>query len=85
MTTEGTREHLGEQLNAFPTVGYLSLLIPVHHRDEVVQKRCSTRVWWAREELNLRPLPCQQNTGNRCVKELLQVACDRRPGRETLS
>src|SRR5215203_232414 len=24
-------------------------------------------VWWAREELNLRPLPCQQNTGNRCA------------------
>src|SRR5215216_2070341 len=25
-------------------------------------------VWWAREELNLRPLPCQQNTGNRCAR-----------------
>ena len=24
-------------------------------------------VWWAREELNLRPLPCQQNPGNRCA------------------
>src|SRR5215212_8437519 len=24
-------------------------------------------VWWAREELNLRPLPCQQNLGNRCA------------------
>jgi hypothetical protein len=24
-------------------------------------------VGWAREELNLRPLPCQQNTGNRCA------------------
>jgi hypothetical protein len=28
----------------------------------------SDRVWWAREELNLRPLPCQQNTGNRCAR-----------------
>jgi hypothetical protein len=25
-------------------------------------------VWWAREELNLRPLPCQQNPGNRCAR-----------------
>jgi hypothetical protein len=24
-------------------------------------------VWWAREELNLRPLPCQQNARNRCA------------------
>jgi hypothetical protein len=24
-----------------------------------LQKPCSRRVWWAREELNLRPLPCQ--------------------------
>jgi hypothetical protein len=23
---------------------------------------------WAREELNLRPLPCQQTTGNRCAR-----------------
>jgi hypothetical protein len=30
--------------------------------------RWSGPVWWAREELNLRPLPCQQNTGNRCAK-----------------
>src|SRR5215217_8851169 len=27
----------------------------------------SAWVWWAREELNLRPLPCQQNPGNRCA------------------
>jgi hypothetical protein len=24
-----------------------------------LQKPCSGEVWWAREELNLRPLPCQ--------------------------
>jgi hypothetical protein len=24
-------------------------------------------VWWAREELNLRPLPCQQTAGKRCA------------------
>ena len=29
--------------------------------------RWSARVWWAQEELNLRPLPCQQNGGNRCA------------------
>ena len=34
-------------------------------------KPCSGTVWWAREELNLRPLPCQQNTGNRCAKRRL--------------
>ena len=28
-------------------------------------------VWWAREELNLRPLPCQQIAGNRCTKRRL--------------
>ena len=33
-----------------------------------LQKSCSERVWWAREELNLRPLPCQQTTGNRCAR-----------------
>jgi hypothetical protein len=38
---------------------------PVGQVDE--QKSCSTGVWWAREELNLRPLPCQQTTGNRCA------------------
>jgi hypothetical protein len=27
----------------------------------------SARVWWARQGLNLRPLPCQQNPGNRCA------------------
>jgi hypothetical protein len=31
------------------------------------QDRRSERCKWAREELNLRPLPCQQNTGNRCA------------------
>jgi hypothetical protein len=32
------------------------------------QKCTSERCKWAREELNLRPLPCQQNTGNRCAR-----------------
>jgi hypothetical protein len=32
-----------------------------------VQRSWSRQVWWAREELNLRPLPCQQNPGNRCA------------------
>jgi hypothetical protein len=31
-------------------------------------KPWSERVRWAREELNLRPLPCQQTTGNRCAR-----------------
>jgi hypothetical protein len=30
--------------------------------------RWSGWAWWAREELNLRPLPCQQNGGNRCAR-----------------
>jgi hypothetical protein len=30
-------------------------------------KSPAQRLWWAREELNLRPLPCQQTTGNRCA------------------
>jgi hypothetical protein len=29
--------------------------------------RWSGKVWWAREELNLRPLPCQQTAGKRCA------------------
>jgi hypothetical protein len=33
-----------------------------------LQKPWSELVPWAREELNLRPLPCQQNTGNRCAR-----------------
>src|SRR5215211_1449224 len=32
------------------------------------QMPCSTQVWWAREELNLRPLPCQ---GGRPVRDSL--------------
>jgi hypothetical protein len=31
-------------------------------------KPCSERMRWVREELNLRPLPCQQTTGNRCAR-----------------
>jgi hypothetical protein len=36
----------------------------------------SGSIWWAREELNLRPLPRQQTTGNRCADGPLSV---RRP------
>jgi hypothetical protein len=37
-------------------------------------------------ELNLRPLPCQQTTGEPlCSEPFSQVTSDRRPGRETLS
>jgi hypothetical protein len=32
------------------------------------QKPWSELVKWAREELNLRPLPCQQNPRNRCAR-----------------
>jgi hypothetical protein len=31
------------------------------------KKPCSRQVSWAREELNLRPLPCQQTGGKRCA------------------
>jgi hypothetical protein len=43
-------------------------------------------MWWAREELNLRSLPCQQNPGEPlCYKPFFQVGSDRRGTRETLS
>jgi hypothetical protein len=42
---------------------------PVGQVDE--QKPCSTGVWWAREELNLRPLPCQQTTGTAVLTAVL--------------
>ncbi len=29
--------------------------------------RCSEPISWARQELNFRPLPCQQTAGNRCA------------------
>ena len=49
-----------DQFNALPTVGYFALPVPVHRRYEVICRGpCSGGVWWAREELNLRPLPCQ--------------------------
>jgi hypothetical protein len=47
------------------------LLDPLRHRsrpsadEKALQRPWSARVWWAREELNLRPLPCPQNPGNR--------------------
>jgi hypothetical protein len=31
-------------------------------------KGAGRRVTWAREELNLRPLPCQQTAGMRCAE-----------------
>jgi hypothetical protein len=40
---------------------------------------CSVLILWAREELNLRPLPCQQTTGEPlCRRPFPQVALDRR-------
>jgi hypothetical protein len=30
---------------------------------------------WAREELNVRPLPCQQTTGNRCARSRSPRSC----------
>jgi hypothetical protein len=59
---------LVKQLNALPTVGYLAVPVPPVGGRSDLQKPCSRRVWWAREELNLRPLPCQQNGGNRCAR-----------------
>src|SRR5215212_2499606 len=34
---------------------------------ELWHKHWSGRVWWAREELNLRPLPCQLTRAYRCA------------------
>jgi 4-carboxymuconolactone decarboxylase len=31
--------------------------------------RCSEACWWARQGLNLRPLPCQQTTGGTAVRK----------------
>jgi hypothetical protein len=58
--TEGTREHLGYPVKRSPDRWILLTTDPrpIKGRDDL-QMRCSTRVWWAREELNLRPLPCQ--------------------------
>src|SRR5206468_4071765 len=39
------------------------------------QMRCSEPISWARQELNLRPLPCQQNTGNRCAGGRFRRSC----------
>ena len=33
------------------------------------RENTAQRVWWAREGLNLRPLPYQQNPGNRCATQ----------------
>jgi hypothetical protein len=33
-----------------------------------VYKALVKTIWWAREELNLRPLPSQQTAGNRCAR-----------------
>jgi hypothetical protein len=54
------REHLVKQLSALPTAGLASPTDPTQYGDEQDTKPCSRPVWWAREELNLRPLPCQQ-------------------------
>jgi hypothetical protein len=60
---------LVKQVNALPTVGPFALPVPVHRRDEAIcRSPAHAGVSWAREELNLRPLPCQQNTGNRCAR-----------------
>ena len=47
--------------------GRYSLPILVHQRARRPARALLNAVWWAREELNLRPLPCQQTTGNRCA------------------
>ena len=49
---------------------------PIHSGTSECTKPCSKRIRWAREELNLRPLPCQQNPGNRCAK---RRSCRSRP------
>jgi hypothetical protein len=59
---------LVKQLNALPTVGPSSCQYPSIGGDEAVCRSPAYAVWWAREELNLRPLPCQQNGGNRCAR-----------------
>jgi hypothetical protein len=53
--------------------------IPVLSGPSDCAKPCSRRIWWAREELNLRSLPCQQTTGEPlCGTPLSQVTLDRR-------
>jgi hypothetical protein len=60
---------LVKQGNALQTVGCFALQVPRPSEGRGdLQKPCSGGVWWAREELNLRPLPCQQNGGNRCAR-----------------
>src|SRR4029453_18392683 len=51
-----------------------TLCIPYTTRCVVLRQRTDQRFrwsepyWWARQGLNLRPLPCQQNGGNRCAR-----------------
>jgi hypothetical protein len=40
------------------------------------RKRWPDPVWWTRQGLHLRPLPCQQTTGNRCAN---RRSCRSRP------
>jgi hypothetical protein len=55
------------QLNALPTDGP-SLASPIHTGGTLpAHKPWSSGMQWAREELNLRPLPCQQAAGKRCA------------------
>jgi hypothetical protein len=55
------------QLSALPTDGP-SLASPIHTGGTLpAHKPWSSGMQWAREELNLRPLPCQQAAGKRCA------------------
>jgi len=52
-----------KQLGALPTAGRARRAVRPPVRSADPQKRCSGGMRWAREELNLRPLPCQAMRG----------------------
>ena len=58
---------LVKQVNALPTVGSFALPVPSIGGAKRSAEALLKRVWWAREELNLRPLPYQQTAGMRCA------------------
>ncbi len=61
-------EHVGETGKCSPAADACAATGPGASGGRLdPQKPCSAVLWWARQGLNLRPLPCQQTTGNRCA------------------
>jgi hypothetical protein len=68
VATVRKRTPLVNQGGALRPLNPASPLSPSASEASKYAKDLLKRSVWAREELNLRPLPCQQNTGNRCAR-----------------